>query len=59
MGFCKLRIDGVLGTLTYLLMLLMQWFRSYCWLPQKPICSYTLRDVSWGPPAIKGIVLWR
>src|SRR5215212_5899720 len=28
----------------------MQWFRS-SWLPQEPVCLYTLRDVSWIPPA--------
>src|SRR5919112_5811480 len=34
--------------------LLMQWWFRFSWLPQKPICSYTLQDVSWRPSAIKG-----
>jgi hypothetical protein len=31
-------------------LLLMQRIRSSCWLPQKSVCSYTLRGVSWVPP---------
>jgi hypothetical protein len=32
--------------------LLMQRFRSSCWLPQKPVCLYAHRGVFWVLPAI-------